>query len=226
LLNFNRKGKEMNSQRAQELQNIAAQAAQAAKWEYLRDEIEHRAVYRVAPGGHKLPGKRANTNYTWQIYLRRCMFDPKFVFTAAELLIDKLPDKNVQIGACEDAGVPLGLAMATILGTPMISLKKARKVYGLLNFTEGRAIGLPILLVDDVAGSQNTLKTAAKTLEAFGLPLAGQYATLINKTQASHPENYVKQKELISLFTCEDFAMSWKAYVEKFKRDPDFGPIY
>jgi len=216
----------MNSQRAQELHSVAQEAMKAAKWEYLRDEIEHRAVYRVAPNGHRLPGKRANTSYGWQIYLRRCMFDPKFIFTAAELLVDKLPDKNVQIGACEDAGVPLGLAMATILGTPMISLKKTRKVYGLLNFTEGRSIGLPILLVDDVAGSQNTLKNAAKTLEAFGLPVAGQYATLINKTQATHPENYVQRKELISLFTCEDFAMGWKAYVEKFKREPDFGAYY
>lgn len=216
----------MNSQRAQELLTVAQEAMKAAKWEYLRDEIEHRAVYRVAPNGHRLPGKRANTSYGWQIYLRRCMFDPKFIFTAAELLVDKLPDKNVQIGACEDAGVPLGLAMATILGTPMISLKKTRKVYGLLNFTEGRSIGLPILLVDDVAGSQNTLKNAAKTLEAFGLPVAGQYATLINKTQATHPENYVQRKELISLFTCEDFAMGWKAYVEKFKREPDFGAYY
>lgn len=216
----------MNSQRAQELHSVAQEAMKAAKWEYLRDEIEHRAVYRVAPNGRKIPGKRPNTSYGWQIYLRRCMFDPKFVFTAAELLVDKLPDKNVQIGACEDAGVPLGLAMATILGTPMISLKKTRKVYGLLNFTEGRSIGLPILLVDDVAGSQNTLKNAAKTLEAFGLPVAGQYATLINKTQATHPENYVQRKELISLFTCEDFAMGWKAYVEKFKREPDFGAYY
>jgi hypothetical protein len=28
------------------------------------------------------------------------------------------------------------------------------------------------------------------------------------------------------LFTCEDFAMGWKAYVEKFKREPDFGAYY
>ena len=216
----------MNSNRIETLQIELEQATRDAKWEYLRNEIEHRAVYRVAPNGRKIPGKKPNTSYGWQIYLRRCMFDPKFVFTAAELLVNKLPDKNVQIGACEDAGVPLGLAMATILGTPMISLKKARKVYGLLNFTEGRTTGQPILLVDDVAGSQNTLKTAAKTLEAFNLPLADQYCTLINKTQATHPDAYVKQKELISLFTCEDFAMGWKAYVEKFKREPDFGPYY
>ena len=216
----------MTIEQVQAIQAELNQAMYDMKYEYLRNEIEHRAVYRVAPGGHKIPGKRPNASYSWQIYLRRCMFDPKFVFTAAELLVAKLPTTDVQIGACEDAGVPLGLAMATILGTPMISLKKTRKVYGLLNFTEGRATGKPILLVDDLAGSQNTLKTCVKTLEAFNLPVADQYATLINKTESAHPSAYLNNKELISLFTCDDFAMSWTAYVKKFKRDPDFGAYY
>jgi hypothetical protein len=48
----------------------------------------------------------------------------------------------------------------------------------------------------------------------------------MNKTIATHPENYIQQKELISLFTLDDFAMSWNAYVKKFKTEPDFGPIH
>ena len=216
----------MTIEQVQAIQADLNQAMYDMKYEYLRNEIEHRAVYRVAPGGYCIPSKRPGGTYTWQIYLRRCMFDPKFVFTAAELLVAKLPTTDVQIGACEDAGVPLGLAMATILGTPMISLKKTRKVYGLLNFTEGRATGKPILLVDDLAGSQNTLKTCVKTLEAFNLPVADQYATLMNKTDSAHPSAYLNNKELISLFTCDDFAMSWTAYVKKFKRNPDFGAYY
>jgi len=197
------------------------------KYEYLRNEIEHNAVYRVEPNGRKLPGKAPNVTYSWQIYLRRCMFDPKFVFTAAELLVSKLPrGLDVQIGACEDAGVPLGLAVATIMSTTMISIKKSRKVYGLLNFTEGRVTGKPILLVDDVAGSQNTLRSAVYTLGAFKLPVADQYMTILNKTQGTHKQNYLGDKELISLFTCEDFAMNWTAYVKKFNRDPDFGSYY
>jgi len=201
-------------------------ASREVKMAYLHDQIEHNAVYRVAPGGTPIPGKGPNTYYTWQIYLRRCMFDPKFVFTAAELLVEKLPNKDVQICACEDAGVVLGLAMATVLGTSMLSIKKSRKVYGLLNFCEGRQNGKPLLLVDDVAGSQTTLKNGVRTLEAFKLPIADQYVALMNKTIATHPESYIKQKELISLFTLDDFAMSWRAYVDKFKTEPNFGPIH
>lgn len=196
------------------------------KKEYLRNEIEQRGIYRVATGSKSLPGKAPKTNYTWQFYLRRCMYDPKFVFTAAELLIDKITNKDVQIGACEDAGVSLGLAMSSILNIPMISIKKTRKSYGLLNFTEGRFVDKPILLVDDLAGSQNTLKSAARTLSSFEISLSDEYAVIINKTSGTHKESYLKDKKLISLFTCDDFCMSWKSYVQKFNRDPIFGSYH
>ena len=208
------------------LENALAEIKTAAKLEYLRKEIEDNAIYRVAPNGNRLPAKQPNLTYTWQFYLRRCMFDPKFIATAAELLVEKLPSTDIQIAACEDAGVPLGAAMAAVLGTPMISVKKTRKVYGLLNFTEGKITGKPILLVDDLAGSQGTLKVAAKTLEAFNLIVAKQYATLIDKTQGTHPESYLPDRQLISLFTCNDFALPWSAYVEKYGRNPDFGLHY
>ena len=196
------------------------------KLEYLRAEIDHHGVYRVPPKGRNLPAKAPNRGYSWQFYLRRCLFDPKFVLTAAQLLVDKLPDKNIQIGACEDAGVPLGLAMAAVLGTPMISVKKSRKVYGLLNFTEGVATGKPIVLVDDLAGSQDTLKKSVSILHAFGLPTADFYVALVDKTQGTHKQNYVGAKELISLFTCEDFALPWDDYVNKYNREPNFGKFY
>jgi len=196
------------------------------KREYLRSEIDHRGIYRVPPHLPDIPAKAPNMSYRWQFYLRRCLFDPKFLLTAGELLVQGLPDKNVQIVACEDAGVPLGLAMSALLGEPMLSVKKSRKVYGLMNFTEGRVTGKPLLLVDDLAGSQGTLKIAVRTLHAFGLPTAEHYVAMVDKTQYGHAQNYVGYKQLISLFTCEDFAVSWEDYVNKYNREPDFGRFY
>ena len=195
-------------------------------WDYLRGEIEHYGIYRVPPNRGDMLAKAPNQTYRWQFYLRRCLFDPEFVLTAAQLLVAKLPDKNIQIAACESAGVPLGLAMSAVLGEPMLSVKKERKVYGLMNFTEGMVSGKPIVVVDDLAGSQSTLKIAVNTLHAFGLATADHYVALVDKTQYGHAKNYVGSKELISLFVCEDFALSWSDYVEKFKRDPQFGTWY
>ena len=194
---------------------------------YLRSEIDHKGIYRVAPGKVGIPAKAPNNRYTWQFYLRRCLFDPNFVFGAAHLLVNKIPNiENMQIGACEDAGVPIGMAMSTLIGNPFITIKKNRKSYGLLNFTEGRFIDKPILLVDDLAGSGATLRNSMHTLSAFNIPIADYYATLINKTQGTHINNYIKDKQLVYLFNCEDFAMTWKAYVEKYNKEPEFGNFY
>ena len=194
--------------------------------EYLRSEIDHKGIYRVPPNRRSIPSKAPNVGYTWQFYLRRCLFNPKFALNAAKLLVDMLPSKDVQIAACEDAGVPIGLAMAAVMGTPMLSVKKTRKAYGLLNFTEGVVTGKPIVLVDDLAGSQRTLITAVNTLHAFKLTTADFYVALVDKSQGTHPQNYVASKELISLFACDQFALSWSDYVEKYNREPDFGRFY
>jgi hypothetical protein len=196
----------------------------AEKIRYLQHEIEHKAIYRCRPGQF-IPAKQANSSYSWQFYLRRVLFDPKFVMTAAELLVDMLPEKDVQFCACEDAGVPLGLAMSSIIERPLLTVKKTRKSYGLLNFTEGPYIAKPIVLVDDLAGSQTTLRTAASTLTAFNLPLSKFYVTLLNKTRDSH-DAYLKNKGLISLFTCEDFALTWDEYRSRYQQDPAFGAYF
>jgi len=95
--------------------------------EYLRNEIEHKGIYRCEPGT-KIPGKMQDKYYTWQLYLRRCLYDPKFVNVASELLVNKLGSLEVQIGACEDAGVVLGMAMAQKLKTSMFSIKNVNNV--------------------------------------------------------------------------------------------------
>jgi orotate phosphoribosyltransferase len=192
------------------------------KWQYLRAEIEHKGIYRTS--GRMIPAKAPNLGYTWQFYLRRCLFNPMFALTAAELLVAELPDKDIQIAACEDAGVPLGLAMAAVLGSPMLSVKKERKPYGLLNFTEGRVTGKPLLLVDDLAGSQRTLMNAMGVLNAFKLPIANEYVALVNKSE--HPTNLIEGKQLLCLFTSNEFSLTWQEYVDKYNQEPDFGRAY
>ena len=167
-------------------------------------------------------GKAPAMRYAWQFYLRRVMYDPKFIKTVAELLAERIDLSQVQVGACEDAGVPLGCALSALSGVPMLSIKKTRKAYGLLNFTEGPITGKPIMLVDDIAGSQNTLRQAKYILEAYRLPIHKQYATIVSKTQGTH-DTYLNENELVHLLTCEDFAMKYVDYVAKYGKNPDFG---
>ena len=194
------------------------------KKEYLRNEIEHRGIYRCEPGT-RLPAKARDKYYTWQFYLRRCMYDAAFTNAAADLLVELLPNKDVQVGACEDAGVVLGMAIAERLAQPMFSIKKTPKAYGLMNKLEGRLTGQPVLLVDDLAGSQATLRTSRQMLAMMNIPIANEYVTLINKTTASHA-TYLDNMQLISLFTCDDFKLTWADYETAYNTKPNFGLCY
>lgn len=194
------------------------------KQEYLRSEIEHHGIYRCMPGT-RIPAKAKDKYYTWQFYLRRCLYDPKFTNAAADLLVELLRDKQVQVGACEDAGVVLGMAIADRLNTPMFSIKKQPKAYGLQNRLEGRILDLPILLVDDLAGSQATLRQNRQLLTLLGRPVATEYVTLINKTQGTH-DTYLDDMNLVSLFTCDDFKLTWADYVTEYNTKPMFGLCY
>jgi len=192
--------------------------------DYLRNEIEHRGIYRCEPNT-RIPARAKDKYYTWQFYLRRCLYDPKFTNTAADLLVSLLSNRDVQVGACEDAGVVLGMAIAERLGSPMFSIKKKPKAYGLMNRLEGPILGLPILLVDDLAGSQVTLRSSRQMLTTLGLTVADEYVTLINKTQGTH-DAYLDDMNLISLFTCDDFKLTWADYVAEYNTKPNFGLCY
>ncbi len=192
--------------------------------EYLRTEIEHRGIYRCEPGT-RIPAKAKDKYYTWQFYLRRCMYDPKFTNAAADLLVLLLSSHDVQVGACEDAGIVLGMAIAERLGTPMFSIKKQPKAYGLQNKLEGRLTGQPVLLVDDLAGSQATLRSSRQMLTMMNITMATEYVTLINKTTGTH-DAYLDDMKLISLFSCDDFKLTWADYVTEYNKRPEFGLCY
>jgi orotate phosphoribosyltransferase len=192
--------------------------------EYLRTEIEHRGIYRCEPGT-RIPAKARDKYYTWQFYLRRCLYDPKFTNAAADLLVELLSSHDVQVCACEDAGVVLGMAIAERLNTPMFSIKKQPKAYGLQNKLEGRLTGQPVLLVDDLAGSQATLRSGRQMLTMMNIPIAREYVTLINKTTGTH-DAYLDDMKLISLFSCDDFKLLYSDYVAEYNRRPEFGLCY
>ena len=192
------------------------------EFEKCRDFIEHNGIYRCKPGEF-IVGKAPLTKYTWQIYLRRCLYDPTFMNDITTLILDKLDlsDRNVQFGACEDAGVALAISLSLRTNISMFSIKKERKSYGLLNFTEGIIKNKPVILVDDIAGSQQTFRNAKALLTKCQLPLAKQYVAVINKTLNTH-DAYI-DRELVSIYTCDDFAMSWTEYVAKYNKEPNYG---
>jgi orotate phosphoribosyltransferase len=202
-------------------------------WNYCRDFIEHSGIYRCKPGDN-LPAKNPTKRYTWQFYLRRCLFDAKFANAIGTLLWERIADKEpFQLGACEAAGVPVATAIQVLAfqngrEIPIISIKKERKAYGLLNWTEGPLnTSLPVLLVDDLAASQQTLKKAAQLILDNKLKLHKNYICIVDKRGPNcegHSDAYIPNLELISLFNTGDFSLGWYEYRTKYDRESMFGP--
>lgn len=190
--------------------------------EELKSFIEHNCIYRCGPDTlfPALPGKAPNAWYKWQFYLRRALLNPKLCREAAEVIASHLDLSNAQLGACEDAGVTLGYALADITGLNLFTIKKSRKAYGLLNFCEGQVLDKPVILVDDVASSTSTLKKAQTLLKAFNLPVV-QAAVLVKKDVASHPENALSVP-VVSVFSASDFALTYDEYKSKYGKNPSF----
>jgi orotate phosphoribosyltransferase len=196
----------------------------------MRDHIEHHGIYRCKPGA-TIPAKQSGMIYTWQYYLRRCMFDAQFASDMATVFWDVIAPNDFVLGPCEAAGVPLACAIqakARTLGfdVPILSFKQEPKKYGLMSRTEGPLYkDRPVLLIDDIAGSQATLLRAEAVIMGRGLKLCDIHFCLVNKagkTVEPHPV-YLTKSRLVTLFTSDDFNLTWAKYVETYGREPDFG---
>lgn len=202
-------------------------------WNYCRDLIDHSGIYRCAPG-KTLPAKRAGHEYEWQYYLRRCLYDQAFANYVANLFWNRFDNTpGFQLAACEAAGVPLACAIQAVglsrgRSVSMFTIKQTPKAYGLMNMTEGPITNEPVMLIDDLAGSQSTLLTAKRLLEARGLKLHSHYFCLVDKAGGSVKANrvYLGDLELYTLFNSNNFAMSWDAYVVRYGQPPVFGDYF
>lgn len=191
--------------------------------EWCRKHIDDNSIWRSTIG-ETIPAKDGG-RYFWQFYLRKSLFDPEFAFKIGELFYEQLSGFDFQIGSCETAGVPVGVAIQNAFfrrgeNINHFSIRKEQKSYGLMNWTEGKLKkGVPVLLVDDLAGSQATLKVAESLIQHLKLPLLGHYATLVDKTINCHKESYLDRK-LISLYNLNEFCLTRREYLERYGKYP------
>lgn len=192
--------------------------------------INENCIYRVKPGDRLLDGKIPGTFYTWQFYLRRGLTNPEFLRAVTRLFWMRFEplfeDNEFQIAGIETGATPLVAAL--VLTSPSCSsfiIRENQKAYGLRNRFEGIIdYGLPVLLVDDMCNSKNTLFKAVKYCREGGLSLYDCGFTLVNKdVDGTHPDHdkYIGENfKVASLFTLKDFDLSYAAYLRRYDRPP------
>jgi outer membrane protein assembly factor BamB/orotate phosphoribosyltransferase len=147
---------------------LPAVTRQSHPRELLFSAIHERGILRgnqqrlIAPDG---------ASNRWLIDIRRLLMEPRFLDAAAELFWEEC-DRFLpfQVGAIETAGIPLLSAIlmkSASRGTPVngFVVKKERKTYGTGEAINGELTDAPILFVDDILNSGNSLEKARSVLE-------------------------------------------------------------
>lgn len=170
-----------------------------------------------------MPAKEPGKLYSWIFYLRRGLFNPEFLGALGLMFIYKMerldPTFNFQLSGIETASTPMLSALPLLMkpfGIDMNAfvVRKERKTYGLQNWIEGIPNEKPVLMVDDLCNSSNSMATCRNILIQEGLSIAPLAFVIVNKATKDHSierhntDMYLpKDIKVISLFNLEDFGL-------------------
>jgi outer membrane protein assembly factor BamB/orotate phosphoribosyltransferase len=136
--------------------------------EVISSAIRERAILRGE--NQRLISPKGGNN-SWLIDMRRLFMDAKLLDTIAglfwEMCTDAMP---FQVGGMEVAAIPLLTAIlmkGAARGTPVngFIVRKERKTYGAGGLIEGTLIDAPVVVVDDLLNSGNSLEKVRVVLE-------------------------------------------------------------
>ena len=156
----------------------ASQSSATGYRELLAEAIRERAILRGETQRLISPAGNANT---WLIDLRRIFMDAKQLDAAADLFWQQCEQYlPFQVGGMESAAIPFVSAIlmkSQSRGTPVngFLIRKERKTYGTGSSIEGMLTGDPILLVDDLLNSGNSLEKARVVLDQAGKTIRMAY---------------------------------------------------
>ena len=171
---------------------------------------------------YKMPGKKPDTWYTWQFYLRRGLFDPVFLSVLSQMFIYKIEREighfNFQLSGLETGSTPMLAAIPLVAKGYGINLnsfvvRKEQKTYGIKNWIEGRPDkNKPIMLIDDICNSSMTMEKAKFICEQQEMEVMKVVFAIVNKWSKYNDkdsfENHTRQipdTKVIHFFNCDDW---------------------
>jgi len=189
---------------------------------WVKEYINEECIYRVHPDQPPLKGKAPGTFYRWQFYLRRGLFNHTFLSAISQMFLyqaeKELGSFDFQICGMETASTPMLAGIPLIakgygLDINAFSVRKNKKEYGLENWIEGRVNNKPILMIDDLCNSTESLAKTLDVLIQEGLTsVINRAFAIVNKTNRDKKEfNYdhqlTKQISMMYLFSLDDFEL-------------------
>ena len=152
--------------------------------------------------------------FAWLIDMRRVFMRPEYLAEIVRQFWDKFaPDGPAQIGGMEVAGIPLLTAILQAgheKGHELngFMVRKERKTYGLQQLIEGELTGRPIVLVDDMMNSGESLEKARVVLERAGKKISEIFVVVDFQSKKGMIWRKLHDIKINSLFTLEDFDLA------------------
>lgn len=150
---------------------------------------------------------------SWLFDFRAVLLDPVWLNTFAELFWQTYENTGpFQVCGLETTGIPLVAAIVmkgVERGTPVngFFIRKSRKREGLMKAIEGTLTREPVILVDDLINSGNTIARQAAILGDAGVTIRDAFIVLAFRSNESYDDLLGRGKKIRALYTLADFGL-------------------
>lgn len=166
----------------------------------------------------------------WLIDLRRVFLNPDAMDAIADMFWDVYQDRApVQIGGMEVAAVPLVMALVLKARQRGIAahgflIRKERKISGTGQNIEGTLNSDPVILVDDLINSGESLERAIAVTKQAGLTVAEVFVVIDYQAAGGMKWRQRHKMPVSSIFTLSEFGLSIPAPRETPR--PDYAVLW
>lgn len=178
-----------------------------------RKAIQSVALVQAKHGAVIVASEATGARDPWLFDFRALMLQPKWLNHYAELFWERYASHYpFQVGGVETAGIALVAAIVmkgVERGTPVngFYIRKSRKRQGLMKTIEGTLNDHPVILVDDLVNSGQTMNKQADVLSRAEKKVTDVFVILSFRADDAYAFFKEKNVSLAHLFTLADFGL-------------------
>lgn len=191
--------------------NTRSKSADSHAVTEFRDAIQKHVLIREADGAHIVGNEQTGARDEWIFDFRALLLQAKWLDRYAELFWERYAHKlPFQVAGVETAGIPLvaAIVMKSVeRGTPIngFYLRKSRKRVGLMKYIEGTPTNEPIVFVDDLVNSGQSIRKQVDILAREYKTVTDAFVILSLREDSAYAHFAERNISLARLFTLADF---------------------
>lgn len=197
----------MNTERTETSKTVSIRTP----YEDLRRAIASDVFVQAKHGAIIVASEHTGARESWLFDFRALMLQPRWLDRYAEIFWEHYASRlPFQVGGIETASIPLvtAIVMKSVeRGTPVngFYIRKSRKRQGLMKRVEGTVTDAPIILVDDLMNSGQSINRQIDVLESAGKTVSDVYVMLTFRADEAYSFLAKRGVSLRHLFTLADF---------------------